>query len=679
LEWVSAAEGPRFAQVVTELIERDNWMNIASAVSLSYIFFFYGLAFFAMGLAVLLELGRTSELRFAHSMPWLAAFGLIHGSHEWVEMFELMGHLPQTLPMDQIRLVLLVVSFACLAAFGFSLGRAEHSPPRVSMWRTLALIGVCLGGMGLLRLRLQPSEWIGAASVWARYSLGVVGAVITSRALIEQGQVFARLGMARFGRDLIWAAVAFTLYGVVGQVFAPKSALPPSNIINSDLFLRLFGMPIQLFRSLVAVGMAIAIIRALRVFETEQKERLRAAQTVALEAERRVQHETTQLNKQLQEAVNELSVLFEMSRILASTLDLQTLLDQAVTRVVDLLPARAAMIVLDAPSSATIAASVGFESNEQDSQVKAAQVIGWDAMAAAEAGPPDVYVDNNRRMTAVPLQAKRGLIGSLVICHQDMVSFESKRSLLLTLGQELAIAIENARLYHQVQEREVLLGDLLRRAVEAQEEERKRIARELHDGIGQVFTALALGLSGVEETMPRDPMLAREQIGNLKELSMRTMTEMRHLVSDLRPAQLDDLGLVPALHWLADEVHDRLRIDVRVQVTGQRHRLAPEIETVLFRITQEALTNVAKHAHAQQAIVQLTFCNGQVELDVQDNGVGMKPEQVNLRQARHQGWGLAGIQERAALVGGTFDIDSAPGHGTRLTVHIPLRTEEVTP
>jgi signal transduction histidine kinase len=214
--------------------------------------------------------------------------------------------------------------------------------------------------------------------------------------------------------------------------------------------------------------------------------------------------------------------------------------------------------------------------------------------------------------------------------------------------------------------------------VEAQEEERKRIARELHDGIGQVFTALALGLSGVEETMPRDPVLARAQVANLKELSMRTMTEMRQLVSDLRPAQLDDLGLVPALHWLANEVRDRLHIDVRVQVTGHRHRLAPEIETVLFRITQEALTNVAKHAHAQQAIIQLTFCNDQVELVVEDNGVGMKPEQVNLRQIRYQGWGLAGIQERAALVGGTFDIDSAPGHGTRLTVHIPLRTEEVT-
>ena len=297
-------------------------------------------------------------------------------------------------------------------------------------------------------------------------------------------------------------------------------------------------------------------------------------------------------------------------------------------------------------------------------------------MAAAEAGPPDVYIDNSRCMTAVPLQAKRGLIGSLVICHQNMVSFESKRSLLLTLGQELAIAIENARLYQQMQERDVLRGDLLRRAVEAQEEERKRIARELHDGIGQVFTALALGLSGVEETMPRDPVLARAQVANLKELSMRTITEMRHLVADLRPAQLDDLGLVPALHWLADEWRDRLSIDVHVQVTGHRHRLSPEMETILFRTTQEALTNVAKHARAQQAIVKLAFNQDQIELIVQDNGVGMTPEQVTRRQVHHQGWGLAGIQERTSLVGGTFDIDSAPGRGTRLIIHIPLRSEE---
>ena len=648
-------------------------MNTVSTTALENIYFIYGLAFFAMGLAVLLELGRTSQLRFARSMPWLAAFGLIHGSHEWLEMFELMGHLPPALPMDKIRLVLLVVSFGCLAAFGFSLSRSEGASPQVSTWRTLALIGVCLGGMALMRLWIQSGEWLLAAGVWARYSLGVVGAVVASWALASQGRSFASLGMARFGRDLIWAAVAFILYGVVGQAFVSKSVLPPSNLINSDLFLGLFGIPVQLFRAMMATMVAVAIIRALRVFESESNERLRAAQTAALEAERRVQRETAQLNNQLQEAVNEISVLYEMSRVLAATLDWQSLLQQAAAKVVDLLPARAAMILLDVDPVARNAASAGFDSPDGESLMEKAQVTGQVAIAA-KGDPPDVRVEEP--MIAIPLQAKRDLIGSLVICVDDVHSFESKRSLLLTLGRALAVALENARLYQQVQERELLRGDLLRRSVEAQEEERKRIARELHDGIGQTFTALALGMAGAEEMIPRDPAMARAQIANLKELSTRAIAEMRQMVADLRPPQLDDLGLVPALHWLADEWRDRLHLDVRVQVTGPRRRLSPEIETVLFRIVQEALTNVAKHARAQQAIISLRFDSDPIELCIQDSGIGMTPEQIHRRRTRYQGWGLAGIQERAALVGGVLDIDSAPGRGTRLTIRIPLRTEE---
>jgi len=175
--------------------------------SLAYIYFFYGLAFFAMGLAVLLEVERTSELRFARSMPWLAAFGLIHSSHEWLEMFEVMGHLPPGLPLGQIRLVLLVVSFTCLAAFGFGLSRPDNSPRLTTMWRTLALVGVCLGGLIVLRFRLSLSDGLVAASVWARYSLGIVGAALTSWTLVSQGRVFANRGVASFGRDLAWAAL----------------------------------------------------------------------------------------------------------------------------------------------------------------------------------------------------------------------------------------------------------------------------------------------------------------------------------------------------------------------------------------------------------------------------------------------------------------------------------------
>jgi signal transduction histidine kinase len=451
-----------------------------------------------------------------------------------------------------------------------------------------------------------------------------------------------------------------------------KSAVPPSNIINSDLFLRLFGVPVQLFRGALAMVVAVTTIRALRVFESERNQRLREAEQIARESERHVQHETAQLNKQLQEAVSNLSVLFEMSRILSVTLDWEAVLQQATAKVVDLLPAHAAMILLEINGQSTCVASVGFDDT---SLAGTAQLIGR-AVIAAQTDPPEMHV--LEPMIAVPLHPSgtRGLIGSLVICVGDVHAFEPKRSLLLTLGRELAIAIENAKLYRQVQEREVVRGELLRRSVQVQEEERKRIARELHDGIGQIFTALALGLSGVEETMPRDPALARKQIGNLKDLSVRAISELRQLVADLRPAQLDDLGLVPALHWLADEWRDRLHMDVRVQITGQRRRLSPEMETVLFRITQEALTNVAKHAKAQHTAVKLAFHDGQVELVIEDNGIGVTPEQMNRRQVRHQGWGLAGIQERAALVGGTFDIDSAPGRGTRLTVHIPLRAEE---
>ncbi len=185
-------------------------------------------------------------------------------------------------------------------------------------------------------------------------------------------------------------------------------------------------------------------------------------------------------------------------------------------------------------------------------------------------------------------------------------------------------------------------------------------------------------MAGVEEMMLRDPIAARAQVINMKEMATRAIAEMRQVVADLRPPQLDDLGLVPALHWLADEWRNRLHLDVHLQVTGQRRRLAPEMETVLFRIAQEALTNVAKHAQARQAIVSLKFDTDPLELCIEDDGIGMTTEQIRRGWTRHQGWGLAGIQERAALLGGTLQIDSTPGRGTRLTVRIPLFTEEAT-
>ena len=162
--------------------------------------------------------------------------------------------------------------------------------------------------------------------------------------LLEQ-RAFNEQGMARFGRDLTRAGVVLALYGLVGQLFVPPSVLFPANIINSDLFLELFGVPVQLFRALMAVGVAVFIIRALRAFELERQRRLeamhsaqRAAEEAQLRAEQQAREQTEALNRELQTAVQELSLLVELTRELVATLDSETLLHDTLQRIVERYP-----------------------------------------------------------------------------------------------------------------------------------------------------------------------------------------------------------------------------------------------------------------------------------------------------------------------------------------------------
>jgi len=244
---------------------------------------------------------------------------------------------------------------------------------------------------------------------------------------------------------------------------------------------------------------------------------------------------------------------------------------------------------------------------------------------------------------------------------------------MLGIAQQLGLSIENARLHQQAQEREKLLGDLLHQAVGAQEAERQRIARELHDAIGQSLTAIALGLRGTEAILDKDPSVAAGHIGELRSFSTNALDELRQIIADLRPSQLDDLGLVAALQWYVREFEKRYPLQIHFTVEGSPIRLPAEYETVLFRIAQEALTNVAKHANASHATVKLEIYPTQVCISVWDNGRGFDREQV--LQSPHTGWGLLGVQERTALLGGEYEIDSAIGRGTHIQVRVPLMRE----
>jgi signal transduction histidine kinase len=204
------------------------------------------------------------------------------------------------------------------------------------------------------------------------------------------------------------------------------------------------------------------------------------------------------------------------------------------------------------------------------------------------------------------------------------------------------------------------LAALSRRLIEAQEAERRSIARELHDDFGQVLTALRLNL----QKNGADP---RESI----ELVDQAIGRMRDLALDLRPAILDDLGLAPALRWYGAREAQRAGLDFRLSIAELDERLPPPVEITCFRLVQEALTNVVRHAQARSVTVTLTTVPDEVRLDVSDDGQGFELAEAHRRAAAGKSQGLIGMQERVSLAGGELAIDAAPGRGTTIRARFP--------
>ena len=280
---------------------------------------------------------------------------------------------------------------------------------------------------------------------------------------------------------------------------------------------------------------------------------------------------------------------------------------------------------------------------------------------------------------SLPITEQHRVIGSLVLgqieANGERGLSTEEFSLMAAAAQQLGMSIENARLSEEAHEREKRLSELLHQAVGAQEAERQRIARELHDSTGQSLTAVALGLRGMETMLLADPSAASEQFHELQSFCTGALRELRRIIADLRPSQLDDLGLVAAVDWYVREFAERSDVSTRLVVEGDSFRLPSEFETVLFRIAQEALTNVAKHARAAEASVLLSFEPARVQMTISDDGRGFDPAEM-IQRGELASWGLMGIQERALLLGGQCEIDSTPGGGTRIRVSVPVVPKE---
>jgi signal transduction histidine kinase len=261
------------------------------------------------------------------------------------------------------------------------------------------------------------------------------------------------------------------------------------------------------------------------------------------------------------------------------------------------------------------------------------------------------------------------------VAREREVAQQRQNELMRELDQRLkewrTLAAELKRETERRAVAESELSEVLRRTVTDQEAERLRIARELHDTLGQSMTLLKLGLDGIART-PGLPDSLHERLEMLKTLASNAGREINRLAWEIRPTALDDLGLQTAIRSLVETWSERTSIRFELHLALDGARLAPAVETTLYRVLQEALTNVVRHAGASRVAIILTLAGGDVTMIVEDNGRGMPEGQAGAAGASARRLGLLGMRERVSMIDGVLELESAPGKGTTLFVKVAV-------
>jgi signal transduction histidine kinase len=315
---------------------------------------------------------------------------------------------------------------------------------------------------------------------------------------------------------------------------------------------------------------------------------------------------------------------------------------------------------------------VGMESVGNDLALAAIGFGAYGGIGQLFVSPSPIFpssyfnVDNFITWFGFPIQVLRALMACLaaVFTIRSLRAFEMENYRKIENLRELQLS-ERRRL-------ESLRAELLHRTVKAQEAERQRIAQELHDETGQALTAMALGLRGLSDVVSTDPQKAILLARQLQNLASQSINELQRLVSGLHPPQLDDFGLVPALRSYIGEIQNRFNLAIQIKCVGPERFIPIDVRVVLFRIVQEGITNIVRHAEAQKVIIVIDTNETEINLQVEDDGIGF-----NVDAALNQGldapsWGLLGMIERASLVNGTCRIISELGKGAIIMVKIPL-------
>jgi signal transduction histidine kinase len=412
-----------------------------------------------------------------------------------------------------------------------------------------------------------------------------------------------------------------------------------------------------------------------RIRTRDEIGRLSEAFNGMIESLQRSQLELQSSHVELVRRNQELSTLNTIAAIVNRSLYLRDVLDEALRTVLNVMSLdhgrvyiRDGMERLASVTARRSPLSAAIEDTE-------AWELGERAAETARTGRFGMRSIARRVLLSIPLVASEQTLGVMTLAGpRANAPSEDDQRLLRAVGNQIGMAIEKAQLWEQLQEKEKVRAGLLQKVISAQEEERKRIARELHDETSQMLTSLAVGLKLLEGTPDQDRM--RAHAAELRELAASTIRAVGTLAFELRPSVLDDLGLVAAVGRYCRSLSQR-GLDVDFHVAGmEATRLAPERETAVYRIIQEALTNVVRHSEATEASVVLERRSDSILAIVEDNGRGFNVEQMLDSSMRDRSLGLYGMHERAALAGATLTIESTPGSGTSVFVETPIQSRE---
>lgn len=296
------------------------------------------------------------------------------------------------------------------------------------------------------------------------------------------------------------------------------------------------------------------------------------------------------------------------------------------------------------------------------------------------AHPELVRAEGLKAFVCVPLRAKEKVLGVLNVASRIQRDYTSNdMHLLYAIGDQLGIAIEQARLYERLRIARERYRRLARQTLVAQDDERKRLARELHDETSQTLSGLTLQLQALvditENSNPRDTELIAS-LKKVQSLTTQVHSEVSRIIRDLRPSLLDTLGLIPAIRQYAETNLHPLSINVSVEMRGMDRRLPPEVETGLFRVIQGAVGNIIQHSKAKNASIILEYQGGELSLSIIDDGVGFDVSKITDIEESGRGRGLFSMRERVMLLGGTGWVESEPGKGTKCRARIPGLWEE---